>query len=360
MSAPLAGKFQDHYALLGVDPRCAQEAIQVAYDRMVKKYDPSNKQTGDHDKFEAVKLAYEVLSDSMLRSEFDKVKGVEQEDSNQLFSGFEFFEALGRQTGLRAALLCLLYDRRRKKPLKPALSIRQVESVLTTTNDELTFSLFYLKQRGLVQSDDKSNLQITVDGMERLERDRPAPEDVFPFLKASAMPASTRAALAGATTKRSGIAALASAALVGSGPDSAGPSSRTLNSGAADLGTLDSGISGSGVAGSGVSGSSSAESNALESGALEPGTSDAGAGEPGTESGIVAESGLAQSGIAESGTREIPGETGMAGSRAEESGSRESGARDSSKTEPNTLASKAARGEMESVSKVLTRALARR
>ena len=194
MSAPLAGKFQDHYALLGVDPRCAPEAIQIAYDRMAQKYNPENAQTGDQDKFEAVKLAYEVLSDPMLRGEFDKVKGVEQDESNLLFSGYEFFEALGRQTGLRAALLCILYDRRRKKPLKPALSIRQVESVLTTTNDELVFSLFYLKQRGLVQSDDKSNLQITVDGMERLEGDHPAPEDVFPFLKGSALPASAKTA----------------------------------------------------------------------------------------------------------------------------------------------------------------------
>ena len=180
---------------------------------MAQKYNPENAQTGDQDKFEAVKLAYEVLSDPMLRGEFDKVKGVEQDESNLLFSGYEFFEALGRQTGLRAALLCILYDRRRKKPLKPALSIRQVESVLTTTNDELVFSLFYLKQRGLVQSDDKSNLQITVDGMERLEGDHPAPEDVFPFLKGSALPAqalpaSAKTAHAAARTKTPGLATL--------------------------------------------------------------------------------------------------------------------------------------------------------
>jgi curved DNA-binding protein CbpA len=209
MSAPLAGKFQDHYSILGVEPRCAPEAIQTAYDRMAKKYDPSNTQTGDEDKFQAIKLAHEVLSDPMLRVEFDKVKGIEQDDSNQLFSGYEFFEALGRQTGLRAALLCLLYDRRRKKPGKPALSIRQVESILTTTNDELAFSLFYLKQRGLVQSDDKSNLQITVDGMEHVERERPAAEDVFPFLKMALVRASGRPA----PSATPGIATLLAATL---------------------------------------------------------------------------------------------------------------------------------------------------
>ena len=123
----------------------------------------------------------------MLRSEFDKVKGIDQDDANLMFAGFEFFDSLGRQTGLRVALLCVLYDRRRKKPSKPSLSVRHVENIIETTNDELNFALFYLKQRGLAQSDDKSNLQITVDGMDFLERERPAPERVLPFIKPSAL-----------------------------------------------------------------------------------------------------------------------------------------------------------------------------
>jgi hypothetical protein len=187
MSAPLAGKFQDHYALLGVDPRATPETIQEAYDKLTAKYHPSNAKTGDEDKFEAIKLAFEVLTDPLLRSEFDKVKGIDQDDANLMFAGHEFFDSLGRQTGLRVALLCVLYDRRRKKPSKPSLSVRHVENIIDTTNDELNFALFYLKQRGLAQSDDKSNLQITVDGMDYLERERPAAEKVLPFIKPAAL-----------------------------------------------------------------------------------------------------------------------------------------------------------------------------
>jgi hypothetical protein len=189
MSAPLAGKFQDHYSLLGVDPRCGSEALEAAYTKLTEKYHPSNTQTGDEDKFESIKLAFEVLSDPLLRSEFDKIKGLDQDDANLTFAGLEFFEALGRQTGLRAALLCILYDRRRKKPSKPSLSVRHVENMIQSTNDELNFALFYLKQRGMAMSDDKSNLQITVDGMDFLERERPAPEKIMPFIKASALAA---------------------------------------------------------------------------------------------------------------------------------------------------------------------------
>ncbi len=187
MSAPLAGKFQDHYTILGVDPRATQETIDAAHARLAKKYDPKNAQTGDQDKLDSVQLAYEVLSDPALRLDFDKIKGIDQDDSNLMFAGIEFFDALGRQAGLRAAMLCVLYDRRRKKPSKPSLSVRHIDGIIHATSDELLFALFYLKQRGLVVGDDKSNLQITVDGMDFLELNQPAPEKVYPYIKPGAL-----------------------------------------------------------------------------------------------------------------------------------------------------------------------------
>jgi hypothetical protein len=51
----------------------------------------------------------------------------------------------------------------------------------------LNSALWYLKQRGLAASDDKSSLQITVDGMDFLETAKPLPEDVMPFIKPAAI-----------------------------------------------------------------------------------------------------------------------------------------------------------------------------
>jgi hypothetical protein len=203
MSAPLAGKFQDHYSILGVDARAPQEAIQAAYTRLAQKYHPDTPQTGDKDKFESIELAFEVLSDPDLRLAFDKVKGIDQDDANLMFAGLEFFDALGRQAGLRAALLCVLYDRRRKKPSKPSLSIRHIDSIIQATKDELTFALFYLKQRNLVVGDDKSNLQISVDGMDFLENNQPTPEMVFPFIKPAALSVPAGSIRAGAAASAS-------------------------------------------------------------------------------------------------------------------------------------------------------------
>ena len=47
MSAPLAGKFQDHYEVLGVEPNAELETIQMAYTRLAQELHPNQPETGD-------------------------------------------------------------------------------------------------------------------------------------------------------------------------------------------------------------------------------------------------------------------------------------------------------------------------
>jgi hypothetical protein len=65
--------------------------------------------------------------------------------------------------------------------------MRRIENMLETTAEGLSFALWYLKQRSLVASDDKSNLQITVEGMDYLETNPPTPEMVMPLIKAGGL-----------------------------------------------------------------------------------------------------------------------------------------------------------------------------
>jgi hypothetical protein len=186
MSSSSAGKFQDHYFVLGVDPKSTSETIQAAYSKLAQKFQP-NTPTGDKEQFDAVNHAFEVLSDPMLRREFDKLKGIGEGASMPKFSGIKFFEALGRESGLRSTILSLLYDRRRTKPFTPSISMRHIEGMIAATNEELNFALWYLKKRSLCLPDDKSSLQITVEGMDFLEANRPLPEVVMGFLKPEAL-----------------------------------------------------------------------------------------------------------------------------------------------------------------------------
>ncbi len=183
MSAPLAGKFQDHYAVLGVEPQADSETIQRAYSKLAQKYNPKTSSTGDAEMFEAVNAAYETLADPELRTIFDKLKGASRGDSGPAFSGAAFFDALGREALRRTAMLCVLYDRRLTHPTAPSLSMRHLEVIVEATATELSSAMWYLKQRGLVASDDKSSLQITVDGMDFLESRKPSAEDVMPFIR---------------------------------------------------------------------------------------------------------------------------------------------------------------------------------
>jgi hypothetical protein len=187
MSGSVSGKFQDHYSLLGVDPRADSDTIQAAYTKLAQKYHSDNTETGDDEKFEAVNLAYEVLSDPTLRAGFDKLKGIDHEASNLKFTGVEFFRALEQSAVLRSAVLCVLCDRRRVKSTRPSLSIRHLENMFQVTTEELNFALWYLKQRGLVINDDKSSLEITIDGMDHLERNHPSAEAVMPLIKPDAV-----------------------------------------------------------------------------------------------------------------------------------------------------------------------------
>jgi hypothetical protein len=186
MSSAAAGKFQDHYEVLGVEHKAGIDAIQVAYARLADKYNPRTGIVPDVEKFESVTLAFEVLADPELRQEFDKLKGIGEEDKPK-FSGAPFFEAYRRDSHLRVGLLCVLYDRRRSKPFTPALSMRHLEAIFSASTQELNFALWYLKQRELVLADDKSSLQITVDGMDYLEANPPSPQLVLPMIKVAGL-----------------------------------------------------------------------------------------------------------------------------------------------------------------------------
>ncbi len=190
MSAPAAdGKFQDHYEVLGVETNADSDRIHRAYTNLAERYHARNPETRNQQKYEAVTLAYEVLSDPEARRAFDSL--LPQSNAakeSTVFSGADFFGSIQGEHFRRMCLLCVLYDRRRLRPAAPAIVHRELEAMVAFSPSEVQFSLWYLKQRGYVVSDDKSSLQITAEGMEYLEANVPLPERIYPLLKSAALP----------------------------------------------------------------------------------------------------------------------------------------------------------------------------
>jgi curved DNA-binding protein CbpA len=184
MSACRPQHIQDHYAILGVEPKAPSELIAKAYQALAQRFHPNNRDTGDRDKFKDVTEAYETLANPASREAFDNLRNANTVDTSPpAFSGRAFFDTFDGETMRRMSLLCVLYDRRRQKPFTPSLSQRQMEAIVEIEADDLGFAVWYLKQRGFVMSDDKSSLQITIAGMEYLEQNLPAYDDITRFLK---------------------------------------------------------------------------------------------------------------------------------------------------------------------------------
>lgn len=175
---------QDHYAILGVERSASSEVIAAAYHALANEYHPNTPRTGDRVMFAKINHSYEVLSDPVARAEFDRLTtpaSIERDAPR--FSGLAFFDSLRDESRRRLAVLCVLFDHRQRNPSRPTMTFRELEPLLTLTTDELNFALWFLRQRGLVLIDDKSSLQVTVDGMEYLERLAPGPDDVMPFIR---------------------------------------------------------------------------------------------------------------------------------------------------------------------------------
>ena len=78
---------RDFYEVLGISKSATEQEIKKAYRQLAKKYHPDvNKEDGAEDKFKEVQEAYEVLSDSSKRSNYDQF-GHAAFDQNAGFGG---------------------------------------------------------------------------------------------------------------------------------------------------------------------------------------------------------------------------------------------------------------------------------
>src|SRR3954451_10823341 len=65
-------EFQDYYAVLGVPRTADEKQIKSAYRKLARKYHPDvNKDAGAEEQFKRVNEAYDVLSDSAKRKQYD-------------------------------------------------------------------------------------------------------------------------------------------------------------------------------------------------------------------------------------------------------------------------------------------------
>lgn len=170
--------FVDHYEVLQVSQNADAETVERVYRLLAKRYHPDNTSSGDEGRFCAVREAFDVLSDPERRARFD----VRYDDLTgarwRIFSQDEALNDHQRDQRIFHGVLSLLYAARRRDPQAGGLGAMHLEETLGVPREHLEFPMWYLKQRGLVETLSSGMYAITIAGIDWMGHEqRSIPDD---------------------------------------------------------------------------------------------------------------------------------------------------------------------------------------
>lgn len=161
-------QFVDHYEVLQLSQNASTDTIERVYRLLAKRYHPDNQASGDAEKFTQIRESYEVLSNADKRAAYD----VEYDQNrSRIWKIFDQSTASdGREEDRRIfhGILSLLYVARRRDVRSPGVGIMNVEKILGCPRQHLEFPIWYLKQRGWIETLETGQLAITADGVDKL------------------------------------------------------------------------------------------------------------------------------------------------------------------------------------------------
>ncbi|MGH9720093.1 MAG: J domain-containing protein [Bryobacteraceae bacterium] len=184
--------FVDYYELLQINNTAEPETIQRVYRILAARYHPDNSETGDIERFLLIKEAYKILSDTAKRKDYDDAYNSQKDGPVPVFLTKEFTDGIDGESNRRMGVLALLYNKRKSSPSQPAVSVLELENLMFVPREHLQFTVWYLKAKRFIQSDDRSSLLISADGIDYLEANLPSHKTMYKMLKA-AETGSTRA-----------------------------------------------------------------------------------------------------------------------------------------------------------------------
>ena len=180
-----AQQVTNYYDLLQINPAAEIETIERVYRILAARYHPDNQITGDADRFRLLREAYEVLRDPVKRREYDRQLEVTPAGPLAIFLGKEFTDGIDAEAKIRIGVLCLLYSKRRANPDFAALSLLDMENIMSFPRERLLFALWYLRAKRFVAQDDRSSFIITADGVDYLEAQLPDNQILYKIFRAS-------------------------------------------------------------------------------------------------------------------------------------------------------------------------------
>ena len=162
--------FVDHYEVLQISPNADQETIHRVYRIQAARFHPDNRETGDAQAFRRISDAYQTLSDPRMRGAYDtEHHHARRRNARDLFEQASSAQGVDVERLKRQEILQLLYKQRLAHPEQPSMSLRDLEELLAIPRQQLEFSLWFLKEGGLLVRTDSAKHTITMKGAELVE-----------------------------------------------------------------------------------------------------------------------------------------------------------------------------------------------
>jgi curved DNA-binding protein CbpA len=161
----------DYYEVLQVSSNAEQETIHRVFRLLAQRFHPDNKESGDQNRFREIQEAYETLTDPEKRARYDVAHEQRRHSRwRHIETGAQAENDFEIEQMVRLRLLEALYTKRRVEAMSPTIYANDLEELLGQPREHLEFTIWYLLQRKYLTRDDKSRLQITVDGVDYLEQ----------------------------------------------------------------------------------------------------------------------------------------------------------------------------------------------
>ena len=164
----------DYYEVLQISPNADPDMIHRVYRLLAQRYHPDNTETGDERAFRQLTDAYKVLSEPEKRAAYDVNLHTYRQMRWRIFDQKLAISSKTAEKSKRRGILDLLYTARRNQPANPHMTLHELEDLLGCPREHLEFSLWYLKENGLVMRSDNGRFMITAKGVDWAEAEEAA------------------------------------------------------------------------------------------------------------------------------------------------------------------------------------------
>jgi curved DNA-binding protein CbpA len=161
--------FIDYYEMLQISPNAQMETINRVYRLLAQRFHPDNPESADTERFLKLQQAYAVLSNPERKAEYDEDRRHYYERPMEVFGMKEFSDGIEGEGNRRMGILCLLYNKRRSSPEEAGMSVLTMETLMALPREHLLFTIWYLRQKQLVEFNFNSEYEITAVGIDLVE-----------------------------------------------------------------------------------------------------------------------------------------------------------------------------------------------